>query len=315
MSMFDDDARAARQILADRRARGEDGPIEAPDWRRDLPPPSVKAPAGACDSHIHVLGPFETFALAPGSHQLRASTLTDWEAMQTALGLARALHVQSVMLGYSYQLTIHAGFLHPDRLRSIVMLYPEITDGELAVLEGAGVIGGRFGHGSPTGPDARRLLERIAERGWQAHFMYSSDDELDEWADAILDYPGRFVIEHMGATTPSHWPESRRYRHLLQAMDTGRGWVKLSSRCSELPEAPFVDLDPVVGALIDRYPSRLLWGSDWPHLNYFRTMPSDGELLEDLHRWVAGDADVYEQILVRNPSEAFDWPWPSPGSG
>jgi predicted TIM-barrel fold metal-dependent hydrolase len=193
------------------------------------------------------------------------------------------------------------------------MLYPEITDGELAVFESAGVIGGRFGHGSPTGPEARRLLERIAERGWHAHFMYSSEAELDEWADAMLAYPGRIVIEHMGATTPSNWPAGRPYAHLLRALDTGRGWVKLSSRCSELSEAPFVDLDPIVGDLIDKYPSRLLWGSDWPHLHYFRKMPSDAELLADLHRWVEGDTERYEQILVRNPSEAFDWPWPGSG--
>jgi predicted TIM-barrel fold metal-dependent hydrolase len=299
MSTFDNDAQA--------------GAIESPDWRRDLPSPTVTTPAGACDSHIHILGPFETFRLASERYRLKASTLTDWQDMQSALGLARALHVQTVMLGYSYQLTMHAGYRFPDRLRSIVMLYPEITDGELGVLEGAGVIGGRFGHGSVTGSEARRLLARIAERGWQAHFMYASEDELDLWADAMLDYPGRVVVEHMGATTPSNWRAGRPYQHLLKALDTGRCWVKLSSRFSELPEAPFVDLDPIVADLIDRHPSRLVWGSDWPHLAYFRNMPSDAELLEDLHRWVAGDADRYEQILVRNPSEAFDWPWPGSG--
>lgn len=57
-------------------------------------------------------------------------------------------------------------------------------------------------------------------------------------------------------------------------------------------------------ALIERAPNRVLWGSDWPHPNWFKPMPNDADLLDLLLDWAADDA-ARQRILVDNPAELF----------
>jgi predicted TIM-barrel fold metal-dependent hydrolase len=46
-----------------------------------------------------------------------------------------------------------------------------------------------------------------------------------------------------------------------------------------------------------------VWGSDWPHINYFETaqMPDDGVLFNLLARWLPAEADR-QRVLVTNPA-------------
>ena len=75
------------------------------------------------------------------------------------------------------------------------------------------------------------------------------------------------------------------YRFVLDCLDTGRCWVKLSPRISEQSVLPFADVLPFVHDLVRRAPNRLLWGSDWPHPNYFNPMPNDADLVDLLAEW------------------------------
>ncbi len=62
---------------------------------------------------------------------------------------------------------------------------------------------------------------------------------------------------------------------------------------------------PFYRALVDRVPERLVWGSDWPHINYNTGMlPNDGALLDRLLDW-APDAAIRERILVDNPRQLY----------
>ena len=89
---------------------------------------------------------------------------------------------------------------------------------------------------------------------------------------------------------------------MLECLDTGRCWVKLSPRCSAEPVVPFADVLPFVHDLVRRAPTRLLWGSDWPHPNYFNPMPNDADLLDLMFEW-APDKAVQDLIMVENPRE------------
>jgi predicted TIM-barrel fold metal-dependent hydrolase len=52
-------------------------------------------------------------------------------------------------------------------------------------------------------------------------------------------------------------------------------------------------------------PDRLLWASDWPHVNMNgRTMPNDGDLLDLLVEW-APDEAARAAILAENPARLF----------
>src|SRR5580704_10649958 len=175
---------------------------KAPPPIRDLRPPKLKLPPGACDTHFHFLGPQTAFPFNPNRKFVpevdhEDSTSADWQAMQKALGLSRGLLVQSMMYYPSYELALHGLSLMPDRLRGVVYVTPSITDRELSILTRAGVVGARFT--TPTGPEIDdRLVRRVHEFGWSLHYLLHGEDHVKSWRKQILASPGKFVIEHCG---------------------------------------------------------------------------------------------------------------------
>jgi predicted TIM-barrel fold metal-dependent hydrolase len=83
--------------------------------------------------------------------------------------------------------------------------------------------------------------------------------------------------------------------------------VKLSPRVSKQDTFPFDDVLPFVRLLVEHYPDRLLWGSDWPHPQYFKPMPNDVDLLDQMLDWVPDEA-VRNRIFVDNPAKLFGFP-------
>ena len=126
--------------------------------------------------------------------------------------------------------------------------------------------------------------------------------EMGDLSRVILGTDGPFVIEHMGYPHVENGLNDPCYKFLLACLDTGRCWVKLSPRCSAQPELPFSDTLPFVHDLVRRAPKRLMWGSDWPHPNYFNPMPNDADLLDMLLEWEPDEA-VRADIMVHNPAE------------
>jgi predicted TIM-barrel fold metal-dependent hydrolase len=96
------------------------------------------------------------------------------------------------------------------------------------------------------------------------------------------------------------------FKFVLECLETGCCWVKLSPRCSAEPTVPFSDVLPFVHALVSRAPNRLLWGSDWPHPNYFNPMPNDADLLDLMLEWVPDEA-VRKLVMVDNPRELLGY--------
>ena len=90
-------------------------------------------------------------------------------------------------------------------------------------------------------------------------------------------------------------------------MKDRRCWVKLSApnRFRD-PRPPYPAVLPYAHALVAAEPSRLLWGSDWPHSRFPGFMPNDGELLDLLALW-APDQAVRRRILVDNPAQLYGW--------
>jgi 2-pyrone-4,6-dicarboxylate lactonase len=280
----------------------------APPPVRNLSPPALKLPPGACDTHFHFLGPQREFPFNPNRNFVPDvdhddSTIADWQKMQSALGLSRGLLVQSMMYYPSYELALHALCLMPKRLRAVVSPRAEITDGELETLTKAGVVGVRFTRAtSPTIDE--RLVHRTHDLGWGMHYLLHDEGQMRGWRSQILKSPGKFVIEHLGNAPMDQGIDSATFKFLLECLDTGRCWIKLSPRPSKQETFPFSDVLPLVRELVARAPNRLLWGSDWPHPQYWRPMPSDSDLLDMMLDWVP-DENIRSRIFVDNPIEAF----------
>jgi 2-pyrone-4,6-dicarboxylate lactonase len=283
----------------------------SPRIDRTYPKPKLKLPPGACDCHYHYIGPQQQFTLKPNhvfSHLgFEDTTFEDWEKMQAALGLQRGLHVLSMMYEHNYEIALHAQNRYGNRIKSVIVPWPQITDGELDILTKAGVVGYRITWRLTREID-QKMVGRTTERGWSMHYLHRADEaQMDGWKPQILKTPGKFVLEHMGGVDPANGTNGEGFKFVLQCLDTGRCWVKLSPRISKQDDFPFSDVDPLVKKLVEHAPNRLLWGSDWPHPQYFKPMPNDVALLDQVLDWVP-DEKLRKLIFVDNPVEAFGFP-------
>ena len=278
---------------------------------RTFSKPRLNAPPGACDCHVHVFGPQKRYPVSAARINSPVSdviyedaTVDDLVEMLDATGMTRGVYVGSMLYGERYDIMVNAMTRIPDRLRGVAIIDPSMTDGELELLDKAGVVGARIAQMfSPTIDDI--AVRRALELDWTVNYV---GRDWTSWREPVLATPGRFILEHMGELDPTAGFNSETFRFLLAALDTGRCWIKLSARMSHEEDFPFGDLLPYVHKLIEHAPTRILYGSDWPHPVYFgRPMVDDAKLLDMLLDW-APDETTRHRILVENPAEAYRWP-------
>lgn len=63
---------------------------------------------------------------------------------------------------------------------------------------------------------------------------------------------------------------------------------------------PYRDVIPFAKALIETFPDRVVWGTDWPHPNLKGHMPDDGLLVDFIPR-IATTPELQRRLLVGNP--------------
>ena len=60
------------------------------------------------------------------------------------------------------------------------------------------------------------------------------------------------------------------------------------------------DVVPFARRVVEEFPDRVLWGTDWPHPNMKSHMPDDGALVDFIPR-IAPTAELQRRLLVDNP--------------
>ena len=74
-------------------------------------------------------------------------------------------------------------------------------------------------------------------------------------------------------------PENQRFLRMLDKHENI--WTKVT--CPErmtLAGPPYDDVVPFGRTLVERFPDRVLWGTDWPHPNMKKEAPDDGVLVD-----------------------------------
>jgi predicted TIM-barrel fold metal-dependent hydrolase len=273
--------------------------------------PSFAVPTGAVDTHIHLFGPASQYPFHPDSKYISQDILPEHAiALQDALGLNLSVVVSGGGYGMSYQHLCHVLQRFPDRFRGVALLPSETSREEITMLDALGVRGARFvspRHGAhfPQLNSSRSLIDRIVEAGWHIQF-YPYRTELPELKDLLLSLGTDIVLDHFAHCGAEGGVDQPAFRCLLDMLDSGRVWVKLSGpmRCT-LEEPPYPSVTPLAQALVRHAPDRLVWGSDWPHVNMTgRAMPNDGDLIDLLPIW-APDATTLRKILVDNPRKLY----------
>jgi 2-pyrone-4,6-dicarboxylate lactonase len=152
-----------------------------------------------------------------------------------------------------------------------------------------------------------QIAEKIIPLGWHV-VIYFEAPELAELTPFITSLPATVVIDHMGRPDVDLGVEHPQWQRFIALMDEHPNlWVKVSGpeRLSKIGP-PYDDVVPFGRALVERYPDRVLWGTDWPHPNMTTHMPDDGKLVDFIPR-IATTPALQEQLLVRNPMRLY-WP-------
>jgi 2-pyrone-4,6-dicarboxylate lactonase len=268
-----------------------------------------RPPRGACDSHCHIYGPFDRFPLPEDrSFTPHECPETALRALHDALGFDRAVIVHSQGHGLDHGPLLEALAIGRGRYRGVALLGPANTAGDVARLDRAGICGVRFNFlthlgGNPSLEAMRAAMALARPFGWHVAIHVTGADLL-RYADFIAGIEVRVVIDHMARPNLDHGLEACR-QTLFRLLDSGRVWVKLSG-ADRLSRAgpPYLDVAPYASSLARHAPERVLWGSDWPHVNLSGPMSDDAALVE-LITVIAPTDDLRRRMLVDNPKEFF----------
>jgi 2-pyrone-4,6-dicarboxylate lactonase len=99
---------------------------------------------------------------------------------------------------------------------------------------------------------------------------------------------------------PVDGPQFERFATLLREHPNIWSKVSCPERLSLSGPPTYGDVVPFARRLVESFPDRVLWGTDWPHPNLKTHMPDDGTLVDMIPR-IAPTAQLQRQLLVDNP--------------
>ena len=195
-----------------------------------------------------------------------------------------------------------------------------ISDAELGELHAAGVRGVRFNFVKrlvdfTPKDELMEIAGRIARLGWHVVVYFEAVDLPELW-DFFTALPTTVVVDHMGRPDVSLPVDGPQFELFVKFMrDYPNVWSKVSCperlsvtgpRALNGEQAAYRDVVPFARRLVQTFPERVLWGTDWPHPNLKDHMPDDG-LLVDFIAHIAPTPGLQRKLLVDNPMRLY-WP-------
>jgi 2-pyrone-4,6-dicarboxylate lactonase len=286
-------------------------------YHRDPARPAYRLPPGTVDAHCHVFGPGHTFPYSPERRYTPSDAgKDDLFRLRDHLGVDKNVIVQATCHGSDNRALVDALLAAGGRARGVATVRAGVTDGELARLHEAGVRGVRFNllrRLADPEPDGyyRAIAERIARLGWHV-VVYIEAADLAGRLDLLASLPVAVVVDHLGrpdVTLPADGPDFGLFLALLR--DHPQLWVKVSGpdRLSVTGPPGYDDVLPFARAVVEQFPDRVLWGTDWPHPNMKSHMPDDGKLVDFIPR-IARSEQLRARLLVSNPTRLY-WSQPA----
>ena len=278
-------------------------------------------PVGACDCHVHVVGPGTQYPMSPQrAYTPPEASTDDLIEMRRGLGISRNVLVQPSFYGTDNRCMLDAMAQLGDTARGVAVVAPDIADAELAKLDAQGVRGIRMNLETRESRDPKVALaaldgfaRRVGHLGWHIQ-IYAALPVIAALGNRIAALPVDVVIDHFGMAQASDGLNQRGFAALLDLVRTRRAYVKLSAPYRVSQASGYADVAPIARALIAAGPDRMLWGSDWPHtdrvpgrapldIHPFRTI-DDSAALALLKEW-CGDKGVARTILVETPARLY----------
>ncbi len=274
--------------------------------------PSYAPPPGAVDAHCHVFGPGDVFPYAPERKYTPVDAGKDQLfALRDFLGFERNVIVQATCHGADNDALIDALRAAAGRARGVATVGPGISRTELADMHAAGVRGIRFNFVRrlvDPKPDEyyRGLADLIGEFGWHIVVYFEAADLAERWR-LFTSLPTTIVVDHMGTpdvTQPVDGPAFALFTRFMAEHENVWSKVSCPERLSKYGPPEYADVVPFARHVVETFPDRVLWGTDWPHPNMKSYMPDDGVLVDVIPR-IAVSEDLQRRLLVDNPMRLY----------
>jgi 2-pyrone-4,6-dicarboxylate lactonase len=290
------------------------------DWYSGPSKPSFVVPEGAVDAHCHVFGPGSEFPFAPERKYTPCdASKQQLFALRDHLGFKKNVVVQATCHGADNRALLDALAASQGMARGVVTVKRSISDAELQSMHAAGVRGVRFNFVKrlvdfTPKDELMEIASRIAPLGWHVVIYFEAQDLPELW-DFFTALPTTVVVDHMGRPNVDKPVDGPEFELFLKFMrDYPNVWSKVS--CPErlsltgpkaLPgqaQPAYQDVVPFARKVVESFPDRVLWGTDWPHPNLKDHMPDDG-LLVDFIPQIAPTAELQRKLLVDNPNRLY----------
>lgn len=275
--------------------------------------PKFVAPAGAVDAHCHVFGPAAKFPYSPKRKYTPCDASKEQLfALRDYLGFSRNVIVQASCHSTDNSALLDALDCAGELARGVAFVDETVTDEELQIMDAAGVRGIRFNFVKrlvdTTPKDVlKQLADRVRPMGWHIVVYFESQD-IDDIAPFLNELDMTVVVDHMGRPDIAQGINSEAFDKFIRLMENNPNiWTKVS--CPErltLTPPNYSDVVPFAKTLVEKFPTRVLWGTDWPHPNMKSHTPDDGHLVDVIPK-IAETEALQQALLVTNPMKLY-WP-------
>jgi Predicted metal-dependent hydrolase of the TIM-barrel fold len=283
--------------------RSEQAFAQQVPWSSGTESPKLKAPANACDCHMHIYD--AKYPTDPKATLKPADALVaDYKLLQKRIGTSRNVVVTPSTYGTDNRVTLDAIAQIGPTARGVAVVDATVTDAELKRLNGLGIRGIRFNlvqAGATTAEMIEPLSRRVNDLGWHIQ-IHMKGEQIAGIEDLLLRVPSPIVFDHLGRLAQPNALDNPGFKTISKLIDKGRTWVKLSGAYQDTKVGPptYSDTVAVARAYIKAAPERMVWASDWPHPTE-KDKPDDAVLFDLLTEWAPEEA-MRTRILVQNPA-------------
>ena len=270
--------------------------------------PRLKAPALACDSHIHIYDSTTPLAPTATARAPAWATVAAYRAVQKRIGTKRVIVVQPTAYGTDNRCTVAAiAELGQASTRGVAVIDTSVSAAELQRLNVIGIRGARFQMlpgGALPWEQMEPVAARIADLGW--HIQMQMDGRILKDREALISrLPCTVVIDHVGKFLEPVPVSHPGFQSLLRLLDRGNVWLKLAAPYEVSKSGPplYADVGALAKRAVETHPERMVWASNWPHVA--AAVPEDDAMMLDLLLDWAPDTATRNRILVDNPSELY----------
>jgi len=272
-------------------------------------PPTLKAPANACDCHMHIYD--AKYPVAPTATLKPADALVaDYKQLQQRIGTTRNVVVTPSTYGTDNRITLDALTQIGPAARGVAVVDTGVADSELKRMNDLGIRGIRFNlvqAGATSAEMIEPLSKRVNDLGWHIQ-IHMKGEQIAAIEDLLMRLPSPIVFDHLGRLAQPNALDNPGFKTISKLIDKGKTWIKLSGAYQDSKVGPpsYSDTVPVARAYIKAAPERMVWASDWPHPTE-KEKPNDAVLFDLLAEW-APDAATRTAILVQNPATLYGFP-------